>query len=35
MSDTSKFVLNKFGLFEKKKVKEVINKVIQEINNLI
>ena len=31
MSDTSRFVLGKFGLFEKKKVDEVINKSIEEI----
>jgi peptidyl-tRNA hydrolase, PTH1 family len=35
MSDTSRFVLGKFGLFEKKKVEEVINKSIEEIKKLI
>jgi peptidyl-tRNA hydrolase, PTH1 family len=35
MSDTSKFVLNRFGMFEKKKVKEVINQAIEEIKKLI
>lgn len=35
MSDTAKFVLNRFGLFEKKKVEEVISRTAQEILKLI
>lgn len=31
MSDTAKFVLNRFGLFERKKVEEVIKKSVEEI----
>src|SRR3989338_518570 len=35
MSDTSKFVLNKFNLLEKGKVKKVIAEVIEEIKKLV
>ncbi|MBI4427110.1 MAG: aminoacyl-tRNA hydrolase [Candidatus Magasanikbacteria bacterium] len=35
MSDTAKFVLKKFGLFEKKKVDEAIKQTVREILNLI
>lgn len=35
MSDTAKFVLNKFGLFEKKKAEEVIKKSAEEILKII
>lgn len=35
MEDTSKFVLGKFGLFERSKVKEVIEKSVQEILKLL
>ncbi|MFH1946594.1 MAG: aminoacyl-tRNA hydrolase [Candidatus Magasanikbacteria bacterium] len=35
MRDTAKFVLNKFGYFEKKKVEEVINRSVEEIEKLI
>ncbi len=35
MSDTSKFVLNRFNIFEKRKVKDIIIKVIEEINILL
>ncbi len=35
MRDTAKFVLNKFGYFEKKKVEEVMNKSIEEIKKML
>ncbi len=35
MRDTAKFVLSKFGLFEKKKVEEVINRSVEGIIKLI
>ena len=35
MGDTAKFVLKKFGMFEKKKVNEVVSKAIKEIENFI
>lgn len=35
MSDTAKFVLNRFGLFERKKVEEVIKKSVEEILKII
>ncbi|KKQ27160.1 MAG: Peptidyl-tRNA hydrolase [Candidatus Magasanikbacteria bacterium GW2011_GWC2_37_14] len=35
MKDTAKFVLNKFGLLERKKVEEVINRSLEEILKLI
>ncbi|MFZ2190494.1 MAG: aminoacyl-tRNA hydrolase [Candidatus Magasanikiibacteriota bacterium] len=35
MKNTADFVLGKFGLFEKKKVEEIINKSIEEIKTLI
>ncbi len=35
MSDTAKFVLQKFGLFEKKKLEEVINKSVEEIKKML
>jgi len=35
MRDTAKFVLNKFGYFEKKKVEEVINKSVEEIRKIL
>lgn len=35
MSDTSRFVLGKFGLFEKKKADEVIKNSIEEIKKLV
>ncbi|OIO46044.1 MAG: aminoacyl-tRNA hydrolase [Parcubacteria group bacterium CG1_02_37_51] len=35
MSDTSKFVLNRFGMFEKMKVKKAIDQAIEEIKKLI
>lgn len=35
MKDAAKFVLNKFGLLERKKVEEVIKKSVEEIMNLI
>lgn len=34
MRDTAKFVLGKFGLFEKKKLEEVMNRSIEEIEKL-
>lgn len=34
MQDTSKFVLGKFGMFEKKKVEEVIKNAVEEIKKL-
>ena len=35
MQDTAKFVLSKFGLFERKKVDEVIKKSVEEIKNIL
>ena len=35
MRDTAKFVLNKFGLLERKKVEEIINQSTEEIMKLI
>ncbi len=35
MSDTSRFVLGKFGLFEKKKLEEITKKSIAEIKKLV
>lgn len=35
MKDTSDFVLSKFGLFEKKKVDEVVEKAVEEIMKLL
>lgn len=35
MTNTAKFVLNKFGLFEKKKLDEVMQKITEEIKKLI
>lgn len=35
MEDTVKFVLSRFGLFEKSKVKEVIKKAVDEIRKLL
>ena len=35
MSDTAKFVLNRFGLFERKKAEEVISRAAQETLKLI
>jgi len=35
MSDTAKFVLSKFGMFEKKKLEEVIEKTVEEIIKMI
>lgn len=35
MSDVGKFVLGKFGLFEKKTVEDVIQRSIEEIKNII
>ena len=35
MSDTAKFVLNRFSLLEKSKVKQVIKEVIEEVKKLI
>jgi len=35
MRDTSKFVLGKFGLFEKKKVEEVVRKSVEEIKKML
>jgi len=34
-SDTAKFVLNKFGLFEKKKLKQVLAEAVSEIEKLL
>ncbi len=35
MQNTAKFVLEKFGLLERKKVEEVVNKSVEEIEKLI
>ncbi|MBI5222127.1 MAG: aminoacyl-tRNA hydrolase [Candidatus Magasanikbacteria bacterium] len=35
MSDTAKFVLNRFGLFERKKVDAVLNTAVEEILKII
>lgn len=35
MQDTAKFVLSKFGIFERKKVDEVIKRSVEEIKKLI
>jgi len=35
MRDTSKFVLSKFGYFERKKVEEVVKRSVEEIEKLI
>lgn len=35
MRDTAKFVLSRFGLFEKKKVSEVIKRAVEEIIKLL
>lgn len=35
MDDTAKFVLGKFGIFEKKKVEAVVEKAIEEIEKLV
>ncbi|MBT4120812.1 MAG: aminoacyl-tRNA hydrolase [Candidatus Magasanikbacteria bacterium] len=35
MRDTAKFVLHKFGYFEKKKVEEIVNKSIEEIKKML
>jgi len=35
MQDTTTFVLGKFGLFEKKKIEEIINKSVEEIKKML
>lgn len=35
MKDVSKFVLGKFGIFERKKVEEVVGKVVEEVKGLV
>lgn len=35
MNDTAKFVLSKFGLFEKKKVEEAVGRSVEEIKKML